>query len=210
MLVDAGITGKRSNKCYAVFTKYITDDFTSGKRSLPLTMEPSDYVSECWKRYQRSPESRTASGGPNNSLNGTMFEIIIMTLLYREGVLPFYANASVTFVPNVEYDIMLYSNSNEIHSLSIKTSSRERYKQADLEALALKSVHRTAKQYYLTLDRGEAESIKKKIRAKEVMYIDKVILANEKEMNVFIKSLKKKKYTQAGTMPIMNGAVVKK
>ena len=42
---------------------------------------------------------------------------------------------------------------------------RERYKQADLEAIALKYVHRKALSYLVTLEANEAKSVKAKIKS---------------------------------------------
>ena len=61
--------------------------------------------------------------------------------------------------PNINYDILLYSKVSGPICLSAKTSFRERYKQADLEAMALKNVHRISKSYLLTLSDEEAEQI---------------------------------------------------
>ena len=140
LLYDLHIVQTRRTKSEKVFEELFS----------PLTFEqvdynsPLDYVAKFWKRYQERNDR-------NNSLNGKIWECIIITLLYREGLLPFYTQAKVAFVPNVEFDVLLYTSSRPI-SLSLKTSLRERYKQADLEAIALRYVHRRAKSYLLTLD----------------------------------------------------------
>jgi hypothetical protein len=46
--------------------------------------------------------------------------------------------------------------------ISAKTSLRERYKQADFEAIALKYVHRKALSFLVTLEENEAKSVKAK------------------------------------------------
>src|SRR2546421_9618463 len=103
----------------------------------------------------------------NNDLtrndNGAIFEYLIMVCLYSKGILPFYIQAKISFVPNATYDIVLYSSANFPITLSIKTSLRERYKQADLEGLALKNVHRRVKNYLITLSAKEYEGVRKKI-----------------------------------------------
>ncbi len=43
---------------------------------------PHEYVQKYWDAYQNH-------SGNNSSLNGNIFELIIETLLYREGILPF-------------------------------------------------------------------------------------------------------------------------
>ena len=112
------------------------------------------------------------------------------TLFIREGLLPFYLNAKVTFIPNVIYDIMFYALDRGPICISAKTSLRERYKQADLEAIVLKNVHRRALCFLITLEEEEAKSIKRKIDAHEVIGIDEVIVATEPQFDSFIFRLK--------------------
>lgn len=142
---------------------------------------PKEYVQMYWEKYRNTTET-------NNSLNGNIFEIIINTLLYREGLLPFYTQAKVAFVPNIVYDTLLYTPSRPI-SLSLKTSLRERYKQADLEAIALKYVHRQAKCYLLTLDTSEANENKDKIRKGAIIGLDRIIDCNSEDINDLITEL---------------------
>ena len=128
MLKKLGIV-KSKTKGYHVFMEHIAPDFMSN------TMGPSEYVRYCWNNYENSGVER------NNSLNGTIFELIIATLFVKEGILPLHLQAQVAFVPNVNFDAVLYTHENGPIGLSLKTSLRERYKQADLEAVALKYVH---------------------------------------------------------------------
>jgi hypothetical protein len=106
--------------------------------------KPSEYMINCWTKYKDLNVK-------DNNTNGKVFEYILATLCIREGLLPLFIEARVAFVPNVNYDIMLYSEEIGPISFSLKTSLRERYKQADLEAIALKYVHRRAHCYLLTL-----------------------------------------------------------
>ena len=125
MLKKLGIV-KTKNKGYKVFMEHIAPDF------LDNTMIPSEYVKFCWKKYETSGVSRT------NSLNGTIFELIIATLFVKEGLVPLHLQAQVAFVPNVNFDAILYTNETGPIGLSLKTSLRERYKQADLFSLPYK------------------------------------------------------------------------
>lgn len=77
MLKKLGIV-KTKNKGYKVFMEHIAPDF------LDNTMIPSEYVKFCWKKYETSGVSRT------NSLNGTIFELIIATLFVKEGLVPLH------------------------------------------------------------------------------------------------------------------------
>ena len=165
--------------------------------------DPASYVKDCWGRYKQTPEGQQGS----NSLNGSMFEMIINTLLIGEGIMPFYLQGKVAFVPNVEFDVILYTPKAPV-SLSLKTSLRERYKQADLEAIALKYVHRNAECYLLTLSREECDNINGKILSGEAIGLTKAILCTSQTFNEFIEYLKEKNFELAGNVDIISSSQI--
>ncbi len=161
---------------------------------------PSDYVKKYWAEYIKK-----SSG---SSLNGNMFELILSTLFIRENLLPLYIGARVAFVPNVIYDLMLYTLERGPVCISAKTSLRERYKQADLEAIALKYVHRKSLCYLITLDIGEAKNVSAKIKSGDVIGLDDVIVATETEFDLLIKNLKKLEYSEAGSVDVIKSLTI--
>ena len=195
MLKKLGIV-KSKTKGYNVFTEHIAPDFMSN------TMAPSEYVRWCWEKYENCGVEQ------NNSLNGTIFELIIATLFVKEGILPLHLQAQVAFVPNVNFDAVLYTHETGPIGLSLKTSLRERYKQADLEAVALKYVHRKAENYLLTMDREEAESVSRKIATGAVLGLDKAVLASSDEFDAFINGLKSKTFISPGSVEIITASRV--
>ena len=193
MLKKLGIV-KSKTKGYHVFMEHIAPDFMSN------TMGPSEYVRYCWNNYENSGVER------NNSLNGTIFELILATLFVKEGILPLHLQAQVAFVPNVNFDAVLYTHETGPIGLSLKTSLRERYKQADLEAVALKYVHRKAENYLLTMDREEAESVSRKIATGAVLGLDKAVLASSDEFDLFVNNLKLKTFISPGSVEIITAS----
>ncbi|MCQ2958793.1 MAG: hypothetical protein MJ198_01205 [Bacteroidales bacterium] len=163
---------------------------------------PKEYVSICWAAYQQNSKK-------NNNLNGKIFELIIYTLLYRENILPFYSQAKVAFVPNIEFDTILYSKSTPV-SLSLKTSLRERYKQADLEAIALKYVHRRAQCYLLTLSSEEANNVKNKVNDGSIIGLDKIIDCNTNDIDDLIVKLREITFQESQKIEVVEGFLVKK
>ena len=144
--------------------------------------KPSDYIKHFWTTY-KSQNNR------NPNLNGKMFEYILASLCIREGILPLYLSAKVAFVPNVIYDLMFYTSESGPICWSVKTSLRERYKQADLESIALKYVHRKAKSYLITLSE-EALGVKEKIANGDVIGLDNAVIATTPEFDKLINDLK--------------------
>lgn len=196
ILKDKGIV-KSNTKSAAVFEGLFGD-----KTFLDVThLKPSEYIEKYWTEYDKLP-------GGNNALNGKVFELVIHTLLYREGILPFYVQASVAFVPNVNFDTLLYNKGIGPVSLSIKTSLRERYKQADLEAIALKYVHRKANCILLTVEKAEANSVKEKIKSGDVIGLDRVVLCTSSEMDDMIEELKKDTFYEADSIKIVEGQII--
>ncbi|MCC8073192.1 MAG: hypothetical protein LIO62_03610 [Clostridiales bacterium] len=189
MLKDIGII-KRANKSSKIFDECCWEYYNN-------ECLPSEYVELCWDAYRNCPVSG------NNSLNGNIFELIMSSLLVKENIKPMYLQESVAFVPNVIYDVILYSSENYPISLSLKTSLRERYKQADLEAVALKYVHRKAECYLLSLDENEVQDVKNKISTGDILGIDNVICVTTNEFDDFIRTLKNKSFIKPEKIEIV-------
>lgn len=190
MLKQLGIVLGNDTKAASVFES-LHPDFRK------ITYErPSEYVSIYWQLYEKKAEA-------NNNLNGKIFEYILATLCIREGILPLYMSAKVAFVPNVVYDLMFYTTERGPICWSVKTSLRERYKQADLEAIALKYVHRKALNYLITLNAVEARNVKAKIKSGDVIGLDDVIVATQPEFDGMITQLKEFIFEEPPTVKVI-------
>lgn len=189
-LNQLGITIGVNNRAESVFNGLFPDFI-----KIPYK-KPSDYVTQYWSKYQESQAG-------NNNLNGKIFEYILATLCVRENILPMYMSAKVAFVPNVIYDLMFYTAERGPICISAKTSLRERYKQADLEAIALKYVHRRALCYLVTLEANEAKSVQEKIKSGDVIGLDKVVVATSNEFNDLIIDLKTYQFTEPSTIKVI-------
>lgn len=160
----------------------------------------SEYIRDVWSAFINHPDH-------NSNLNGKVFEYCLISLLINKGILPIYVEAKAAFVPNVNFDLLLYTKEKPI-VISAKTSLRERYKQADLEAIALKYVHRKAECYLLTLHEKEAASVNKKIKTGDVIGINEVILADTPRMDQFITELLALDFEKAGQVNIVSASSV--
>ncbi|MEZ4852695.1 hypothetical protein [Flavobacterium sp.] len=189
-LNELSITIGRDNKAEVIFDSLFPNFLEVDYK------KPSEYVQKYWNAYVSHPQG-------NNNLNGKVFEYILATLCVREGILPLYMSAKVAFVPNVIYDIMFYSLERGPICWSVKTSLRERYKQADLEAIALKYVHRKALSYLITLEEKEAKSVKAKIKSGDVIGLDDVIVATNEEFNDLIKKIKEFEFSEPPTVKVI-------
>jgi hypothetical protein len=195
MLKELGIVIGNETKAGRIFEELFSD-FMEFKYTLP-----SEYVSEFWSKYESYPDR-------NSNLNGKLFEYILASLCIREGILPIYMSAKVAFVPNVIYDLMFYTQERGPICWSVKTSLRERYKQADLESIALKYVHRKALSYLVTLSKSEANSVKSKIKSGDVIGLDDVIVATEPEFDDLVKDLKTFDFEEPPTVKVIESTQI--
>ncbi len=141
----------------------------------------SEFIRKYWEEYKAEYEN-------NQSINGGVFEQLIILSLLRENISPIYTQAKLAFVPNVNLDIVLYNRKTPI-TISAKTTLRERWKQADLEAMATKYVHRQAKCYVLTLSESEVSARRRD--SNSYMGIDSFVLAHTEEYDNLIEELKR-------------------
>lgn len=190
MLKELGIVIGNDTKAGNIFEELFSD-FMEIKYE-----KPSDYIKLFWDKYEGYHER-------NSNLNGKMFEYILASLCIRENILPFYMSAKVAFVPNVVYDLMFYSAERGPICWSVKTSLRERYKQADLESIALKYVHRKALSYLITLNETEAKSVKRKIKTGDVIGLDDVVVATKPEFDTLVANLKIFKFEEPPTVKVI-------
>jgi|TARA_Y100000310_G_scaffold136256_1_gene135144 hypothetical protein len=163
--------------------------------------KPSNYINKLWIKYESQPDR-------NANLNGKMFEYILASLCIREGILPIYMSAKVAFVPNVIYDLMFYTAEKGPICWSVKTSLRERYKQADLESIALKYVHRKALSYLITLDEKEANNVKSKIKSGDVLGLDDVVVATTNEFDILVAKMKDFIFEKPPTVEIIESNLI--
>jgi hypothetical protein len=126
-----------------------------------------------------------------------LFEYLIAYCLSSKGILPFYIQVKINLVEGVIYDIVLFDEKLSPIVLSIKTSLRERYKQAFFEARVLKSVYSSSKSYLLTLSGSEYKARKKENKQTDSSILDDVIAVDTEEFDKFLEKLKTLEFRRA-------------
>jgi len=122
----------------------------------------------------RKARARAAAMGksPNSigNLAGTWMEYSLMVALKQRHRTPLYWQVEFKNFRHNFYDIVLFTKEHGPVVLSPKTSLRERYKQADLEATALRSLFPQSKFFLLSLDSDKSHiaNIQRKIAAGEI------------------------------------------
>jgi hypothetical protein len=127
------------------------------------------------------------------SMGGHWLEWAVLIALKQKGLTPAYWQAEFTAVPRAFNDVLVWSKEYGPVILSCKTSLRERYKQADLEAVALKNHFPDGKFYLVTLedDAQHLKRVRSKIADKEILALQAIYAAdNADELFAFLKTLK--------------------
>jgi hypothetical protein len=150
--------------------------------SIKIT-KPSKYIDFIWKEAEK--DQRLI-----RDVRGKFFELLVASCLIKNQVLPFFWQAQLEFVPLANFDLVVYTEERGPIVLSLKTSIRERYKQAEFEAQAMKDVHRRALNYLVTIESDEAISLKSKIDSGVLTGIDDVVVANEGSFDQLIERLR--------------------
>lgn len=162
-------------------------------------LKANEFIKKYWEIYKSKFES-------NQNINGKVFEELIAISLIREGILPFYMQAKVAFIPYVNYDFIIYTNDIGPISLSAKTSLRERWKQADLEAVAMKYIHRKSKSYVVTLDNDAVR--RRRVDRSQLLGIDDFVLADAEEFNELMLELKKYSLSLSPSVEVVSSNIV--
>lgn len=96
----------------------------------------------------------------DNNLNGAMLQTLVERCLEANGVVPFYSEATMKFIPVARYDIIVFTRKYGPINLSLKTSLRERWKQAEFEGMALRRVYRRSRVYVINNSEDETRTRK--------------------------------------------------
>jgi hypothetical protein len=162
-------------------------------------------VDGCAARAEKAGNSPQSIG----SMRGRWLEWALLVALKQQGITPSYWQAEFTKVPNAFNDVMLWSKEHGPVILSCKTSLRERYKQADLEAVALRQYFPNGRFFLVTLDadKKHVAHIRKKIGDKELLALQAVYdETNADELLAFLKTLT---LTEPAAKTLHSGIVVR-
>jgi len=203
LLQDLNIVKGKNNISSTIFDK-LFPSFLKLKYSTP-----SQYVTQYWNSYLSIRDIELGDNDQKKRIvNGKIFEYIIATLLVRENICPIFLEAKVAFVPNIKYDLMLFSTDCGPICLSAKTSFRERYKQADLEAISLKYVHRKSKSFLITLSEEDADMVNKKQKLGDIIGLDQAICATSKSFDKLISQIETYNLTDSPNIDVITSSQI--
>ena len=179
-LVDYGIMSESSSR--SSLSAQLLLSIQPSLESIEIH-QPSKYVEFIWSKAEKDDRL-------TRDVRGKFFELVIASCLIKNEILPFFWQAQLEFVPLANFDLVVYTEERGPVVLSLKTSIRERYKQAEFEAQAMKDVHRRAKNFLVTMEVDEAISLQAKIDSGVLSGIDGVVVAKENSFDELIELLK--------------------
>ena len=141
----------------------------------------------------------------DRNIHGKIFELAVGEVLAQREILPLYFQAELRHVPLARFDWLLYHPQQPV-SLSCKTNTRERWKQAAYEGMALKNVYPQAINYLVTIEpTPKADNT----RMDTSQTIDRFIQATTPEFDEMIKMLAEMEFCAAEMLsPIISGNLV--
>ena len=165
------------------FIEFFTDD-TELKEFKYKNL--NEYLDFFWKKYCNQRDSKENSSRNFNSTNGKVFETIFAFLLDRERKVILSMDEEVDNVKHVKPDFIVQGKNNSKIFFSLKTSIRERWKQADWEAIKYKEKYSNSLCYIIMIDDEDNEFTKlsEMVSDSELnLRIDGVFMINSIELN---------------------------
>jgi predicted AAA+ superfamily ATPase len=149
---------------------------------------PSLYNDKIWKLIDPAIS--------DNSSRGSAFEFLIAFTLLRENISPFYYQVEFNKIAWAEFDLLIFTEEIGPIVFSCKTSLRERWKQAELEAQLLKRDFPESRSFLITMDPNES-SVANKIKNGPKSGLEKVMRSNQPAFDRIIQEIKSYKVTSA-------------
>ena len=146
---------------------------------------PQDFVKNFWIPFDKKRKSTKL----NNVIPGNVFEIIMLWLFDREGIKISSKGTTihgVNEVYDVKPDIVVDIGKSKKLIVSLKTSLRERWKQADWEAMHIKK-ELNAECIIMSNNKKELDNVRRKLVD---LNLDQAVYASSEELDRFFIRIK--------------------
>lgn len=122
-------------------------------------LTPELFLKKNWIKYTEHIKKNKV----NNNQPGKVFEVFFEIILKNEKIKVYSKDSNIKGVPLVKPDFLIRKRDGNFIFISLKTSLRERWKQADWEAIKFKEKYHSSDCYLITLHETEIKSLKNKI-----------------------------------------------
>ncbi|ABC65338.1 conserved hypothetical protein [Aster yellows witches'-broom phytoplasma AYWB] len=138
-------------------------------------------------------------------IRGKINEYLILLYFQNKGIINLYPQAYLFFIPDIRFDLVLFTETKRIMAFNFKTCLRDRYKQAMVEGQQLKKLDTRFEFYLLTNNETETQRLNNKINQGKVQGINQVINLFSNSANNFLQNLITNKF-----IPFSNINIIKK
>ncbi|BAD04474.1 hypothetical protein PAM_646 [Onion yellows phytoplasma OY-M] len=138
-------------------------------------------------------------------IRGKINEYLILLYFQNQGIIHLYPQAYLFFIPDIKFDLVLFTKNKRIIAFNFKTCLRDRYKQAMVEGQQLKKLDTRFEFYLLTNNEPETQRLNHKINQGKVQGINQVINLFSNSANNFLQNLITRQF-----IPFSNINIIKK
>ncbi|MEZ0180203.1 hypothetical protein ['Camptotheca acuminata' phytoplasma] len=138
-------------------------------------------------------------------IRGKINEYLIFLYFQNQGIIHLYPQAYLFFIPDIKFDLVLFTKNKRIIAFNFKTCLRDRYKQAMVEGQQLKKLDTRFEFYLLTNNEPETQRLNHKINQGKVQGINQVINLFSNSANNFLQNLITRQF-----IPFSNINIIKK
>ncbi|WP_334347470.1 hypothetical protein [Candidatus Phytoplasma prunorum] len=183
------------NKCHQILTQIFTKQ--------TLRLEFSNYMitnhhhlNQYFTTYQYNSQSQKV-------IRGKINEYLILFYFQHRRITNLYPQASLFYIPDIKFDLVLFEIKKRIVVFSMKTTLRDRYKIAILEAQQLKKLDTRFEFYLLTNNTTEAQRLQHKISTGKVPMINQVVNLFDPSADIFFKQLNQRHFVMFNDINII-------
>lgn len=138
-------------------------------------------------------------------IRGKINEYLILLYFQNQGIIHLYPQVYLFFIPDIKFDLVLFTKNKRIIAFNFKTCLRDRYKQAMVEGQQLKKLDTRFEFYLLTNNEPETQRLNHKINQGKVQGINQVINLFSNSANNFLQNLITRQF-----IPFSNINIIKK
>ena len=153
--------------------KYGGDTYNRLKQIIantPFTkwLSNGEWVSKSWNEAEQIGIVPEGGGNKNKQLRGQILEQVFLAAIINDGLLPVHLRFRIRCVYTTRFDFVWWRDQKHPWTLNVKTSLRERFKQAICDSILMKRLYPDQMSYVFTLNREEAIARQRDIAGENV------------------------------------------
>ncbi|WP_284928772.1 hypothetical protein [Candidatus Phytoplasma sp. AldY-WA1] len=164
-----------------------------------------EYMKTNYQQLNHYFNQNNINSQSQKAISGKINEYLILLYFQNKGITNLYPQVNLFFIPDIKFDLILFTQKKRIIAFNFKTCLRERYKQAMIEAQQLKKLDTRFEFYLLTNNEKETQRLNNKIEQGKIQGINQVVNLFSNSANNFLQNLITTKF-----IPFTNINIIKK